>query len=153
MLRKTPSRGQTTIDFAMGMSVFLLTVAFAFALLPSIFAPFTAPIDDDLTTRADRTTASLVSNLSTGGNALDPQLAAYRLDPTNGTSAALRASFGLPKTTRINVTVTDPESGSVPTVRGIELRGGTAVGDQPTAASSRIVTIADDVYRLTVYLW
>jgi hypothetical protein len=33
-------RGQTTIDFAVGMSVFLLTVAFTFAFVPGLLDPF-----------------------------------------------------------------------------------------------------------------
>jgi hypothetical protein len=35
------TRAQTTIDFAAGISIFLVTVAFAFAFLPGIVAPFT----------------------------------------------------------------------------------------------------------------
>ncbi|WP_135805210.1 DUF7287 family protein [Halorussus marinus] len=146
-------RGQTTIDFALGVSVFVLTVAFAFGLIPSLFAPFNAPIDDGLTTRADRTAATALADLSTGGNALDPDRAANRFDATNGTETALRSSYGLSATTRINVTVTDPETESVATVDGESLRGGGALGDRPAAASSRIVTIRDETYRFTVYLW
>jgi len=146
-------RGQTTIDFAIGISVFVLAVAFAFALIPSLFAPFNAPIDDGLTTRADRTAATAVANLSADGTALDPERTANRFDATNGTETALRSSYGLSATTRINVTVTDPETESVAVVDGQSLRAGAAFGDRPTAASSRIVTIADETYRFTVYLW
>jgi len=152
----TPSateRAQTTIDFALGVSVFLLAVAFAFALLPSVFVPFDAPIDDDLTTRADRTAATLLADLSVGGNALDPDRTADRFDATDRTQSALRSSLGLPSTTRINVTVRDPETGAVASVDGVRLRAGAPVGDHPTAAASRLVTIADDPYRLQVYVW
>jgi len=146
-------RGQTTIDFALGVSVFLLSVAFAFALLPSVFVPFDAPIDDDLTTRADRVAATLLADLSTGGNALDPDRTEDRFGAANRTQSALRSSLGLPSTTRINVTVRDTETGGVASVGGVRLRGGPDVGDHPTAAASRLVTIADDPYRLQVYLW
>ncbi|WP_244605231.1 DUF7287 family protein [Halorussus halobius] len=151
--RPTPERGQTTIDFALGVSVFLLSVAFAFAMLPSVFVPFNAPVDDDLTTRADRTAATLLADLSTGGNALDPDRTADRFDATNRTQSALRSSLGLPATTRVNVTVTDAETGAVASAGGRRLRAGAAVGDHPTAAASRIVAIAGDPYRLQVYLW
>lgn len=42
MTANTPpvARGQTTLDFAVGISVFLVTVAFAFAFVPGIIAPF-----------------------------------------------------------------------------------------------------------------
>jgi hypothetical protein len=36
----TTERGQTTIDFAAGISIFLVTVAFAFAFVPGILTPF-----------------------------------------------------------------------------------------------------------------
>jgi hypothetical protein len=36
----TPERGQTTMDFAAGVSIFLVTVAFAFAFVPGILTPF-----------------------------------------------------------------------------------------------------------------
>lgn len=146
-------RGQTTIDFAIGISVFLLSVTFAFTLLPSIFVPFNAPIDDDLTTRADRTAATLVDDLSTGGNALDPDRTADRFDSTNRTESALRSSFGLPDGTHVNVTVRDPGTGALAVVDGEELRAGADRGTHPTAASSRVVTVGDDAYQLTVYLW
>lgn len=146
-------RGQTVHDYAIGMSVFLLTVAFAFALVPSLLTPYTAPIDDGLTSRADRTAAHLVQTLSTDANRLAPARTADRFDATNGTAPALRETLGLPAGTGVNVTVTDPETGTVPTVGGTALRAGESVGDRPTAASSRIVSIADESYRLTVYLW
>ena len=37
------ARGQTTMDFAAGISIFLVTVAFAFAFVPGIIAPFADP--------------------------------------------------------------------------------------------------------------
>ena len=35
------TRAQTTMDFAAGVSIFLVTVAFAFAFVPGIITPFT----------------------------------------------------------------------------------------------------------------
>jgi hypothetical protein len=150
---RTGDRGQTVHDYAIGMSVFLLTVAFAFALIPSLFAPFTAPIDDGLTARADRAAAHLVGTLSADANELDPGRTADRFEAGNATASALRDALALPPRTGVNVTVTDPATGGVATVAGTELSAGEPVGDRPTAASSRIVSIADDPYRLTVYLW
>ena len=50
---RADERGQTAIDFVVGMGVFLLAVAFVFAFVPSMFAPFFAPgIGDPVT--ADR---------------------------------------------------------------------------------------------------
>lgn len=39
-LNRTSARGQTTLDFAFGVSIFLLSVIFVFAFVPSLFAPF-----------------------------------------------------------------------------------------------------------------
>lgn len=57
---KKPQRGQTTIDFAVGVSIFLLTVAFVLTTVPGMLEPFAHDQDDPLV--ADR----VVSQLSEG---------------------------------------------------------------------------------------
>lgn len=53
------TRGQTPIDFVTGMGVFLLAMAFLFAFIPAMFAPFQqAGIGDPVT--ADRSVSYLV---------------------------------------------------------------------------------------------
>jgi hypothetical protein len=43
-------RGQTTIDFAVGMAVFMLTLAFVFAFVPGLLQPFTGGIQGETVT-------------------------------------------------------------------------------------------------------
>jgi len=47
------SRGQTTLDFAIGISIFLAVVLFIFVFIPGILSPFTASAQDK-TVSADR---------------------------------------------------------------------------------------------------
>ncbi len=68
-------RAQTTLDFAIAMGVFLLTVAFVFTFIPSLTAPF---IDghQEQTAIADRVSSHLVE-----GSLADPN-EPYALDET-----------------------------------------------------------------------
>jgi len=52
-------RAQTTLDFAVGMSVFLLTVAFVLSFTPNIVAPFSESGTEDTVT-ANRVASQLV---------------------------------------------------------------------------------------------
>jgi hypothetical protein len=52
------NRGQTTLDFAIGTSVFLLTVVFVIAYAPTLFDPFVGGTGTDLLV-ADRAATSL----------------------------------------------------------------------------------------------
>ena len=55
--RNEPGRGQTTIDFAVGISIFLLTVAFVLTTVPGMLEPFAHDQDDPLV--ADRVASQL----------------------------------------------------------------------------------------------
>lgn len=66
-------RGQTTLDFAVGMSIFLLTLAFVFTFVPGMLAPF------DDTTQAETVAANRVADNLTTGTLGDPD-APYVLD-------------------------------------------------------------------------
>jgi len=52
-------RGQTTLDFAIAMGVFLLAVAFVFTFIPSLTAPFVDG-NQEQTAVADRVASTLV---------------------------------------------------------------------------------------------
>ena len=45
--RRCGDRGQTTIDFAIGISVFLAVLLFIFLFIPGILSPFTASAQDE----------------------------------------------------------------------------------------------------------
>lgn len=55
-------RAQTTIDYMVGMSIFILSVAFVFQFMNSLFAPFQTA-SDDVTLAADRASMILVERL------------------------------------------------------------------------------------------
>ena len=66
-------RGQTTIDYAIGVSVFLLVVAFVFAFAPSLTAPFTGDATDAAVV-ADRSADRLANDLLVADPARPPHL-------------------------------------------------------------------------------
>ncbi|MEF8884967.1 MAG: hypothetical protein V5A44_07595 [Haloarculaceae archaeon] len=66
-------RGQTTLDFAVGMSIFLLTLAFVFTFVPGMLAPFGD------TTQAETAAANRIAENLTTGTLGDPD-APYVLD-------------------------------------------------------------------------
>jgi hypothetical protein len=51
-------RGQTTLDFAIGISVFLITAMFVFAFVPGVLQPFTQGAQEE-TVVADRVASQL----------------------------------------------------------------------------------------------
>lgn len=60
----TPDRGQTGVDFLVGIGVFLLTVGFVVAFVPGILAPFSD--DQELPLVADRAADTVVGDLLAG---------------------------------------------------------------------------------------
>jgi hypothetical protein len=56
---RSPSRAQTTLDFAVGMSIFLIAVAFVFSFTPSLLEPFEGGGTEDSVT-ANRVASQLV---------------------------------------------------------------------------------------------
>lgn len=60
--REPRDRGQTTLDFAIGMSVFLIAVAFVFSFIPGMLEPFTGS-NEAKTVVADRVADSLAEGM------------------------------------------------------------------------------------------
>lgn len=164
--RSTQSRGQTTVDYLIGLMIFLVAIVFVFGFVPSIFAPFT--VDSGGTTvLADRSADRLAGDLlvaspeqpavlnrtctvgffDADGNA--PTGCRYD-DATDGKN--LSAALGLGPTSSANVTVR--RDGSVATLGGTPL----AVGDPPEGnadivISRRVVLIDDTQYQLFLRVW
>lgn len=67
------SRGQTTLDFAIGMSVFLAVVMFVFLFVPGILEPFTVGAQDETVT-TNRVADDLTQDAL--GNATEPNVLA-----------------------------------------------------------------------------
>jgi hypothetical protein len=147
-------RGQTTMDFAAGVSVFLVTVAFAFAFVPGIIAPFTDPGTADPVT-ANRVADDLASDrLSAPG--VEYTLDADRAADFFGDPDAVD-DLAVPEFRTVNVTV-ENETG-VATVGGERAAAGPETpsnADVTTAWRSVAVAADDDDRRrleLVVRVW
>jgi len=112
-------RGQTTLDFAIGISVFLAVIVFIFAFAPGILAPFTVTGQSDAIT-VDRVADQLSQDLLGSPEhpyVLDRGCTVVFFDrsaensPTFGDhdcrfeDAELHAQLGLPERTQVNVTI------------------------------------------------
>ncbi len=147
-------RGQTLQDYSMGIGVFILTIAIALTFVPSIIAPFTAPVNDSVTARADRCATTLTYSLSetVHPNVLNSTETATFFE-NQGSSSDLRVYLGLPETTNINVTVRNASTDQIVRLGGTRLASGEPLQNTATVASSRIVMIDGRTYRLMVELW
>ncbi len=116
--RRGRDRGQTTIDFAIGATLFLLTMAFVFVFVPVMFEPFATSQSDPLV--ADRVANRLATDVL--GDPAEPYVlnttctAAFFAgnSPPAGCSYAYDAAsdhpnlaLGVDAETRLNVTVVD----------------------------------------------
>lgn len=152
-------RGQTTIDFAVGATLFLLTIAFVFTFVPVMFQPFATSQSDPLV--ADRTANRLATDVL--GDPAEPYVLNETCttaffagtapptgcpDPTDGSLGDHpNPMLGVPDDTNLNVTLVDPGG----TVEG-------SVGD-PRAGASDVITAQRRVlyrgesYELYVRVW
>jgi len=160
-------RGQTTIDFAVGMGLFLVLVAFVFAFLPSLFAPFDSDSGASLVA-ADRSADRLVNDLLLTDPA-DPGVLDKRctheffaenaMPGDCGASANAgsleTALFGdADPTRRVNVSLVDDDGGVYQFPDGTKLRA----GDSPPSngdvvVASRTVLLGDEHLRLYARVW
>ncbi|MFB6138105.1 MAG: hypothetical protein ABEJ42_07200 [Halobacteriaceae archaeon] len=125
-------RGQTTTDFAIGASIFLLAVAFAFAFVPGMLDPFTSGPGQDRALVADRVADDLAGGLLVadptrpyvldrectleffdqvdgGGN--DPANDDCRYDARQSAAATVGDAVGLTDLERVQVTLARDVSG------------------------------------------
>ncbi|MFC6955137.1 DUF7287 family protein [Halorubellus litoreus] len=105
-------RGQTTQDFAVGISVFLLTVTFTFAFVPSTVTPFGSPVTDAIPAKSDRVAATVVDTYAEDGSArtldLDEMVGEVIGSSDSGVTVSgtdIRNEFGLRTTAQVNVTI------------------------------------------------
>lgn len=154
----TDERGQTVQDFAVGIGIFILAVAFVFTFVPTIITPFTDAGGAE-TAQADRIAATIVTNASDGQpNGID-------LDEFNSTygtadSAALNETLGLRSSDghafdRVNITIWELDEYGDPNASPIT-SGGSAYDSQVGGSATRIVTSDDNcdpACRLIVRVW
>lgn len=163
-------RGQTVLDFAVGMSVFLLAVGFTFAFVPSLLEPFSAGEGARMIV-AERGAAHLTETSLSAGSAPGVLSAACTVGFFDGADPAtvdedcgwvhdesdLNAELGVAGYLGLNVTVS--QRGDIASLDGdggepVPLAGGDA---PPPGASvstgSRVVDIDGETYRLTLRVW
>jgi len=122
------NRGQTTIDYAIGVSIFLVVVAFVFTMVPNLFTPYESGIQSGQPVQAERFAGRTYDAITYDNGTLNAS--AYDDFFTGNGESALRDSLGANATTDVNVTV---------------IRDGTtvhAVGPPPTrafASATRVV--------------
>ncbi|ELZ85772.1 hypothetical protein C453_08153 [Haloferax elongans ATCC BAA-1513] len=146
-------RGQTTQDFAVGVSVFLLTVAFLFAFLPGVLTPFEAGPTASESAQAGRVATTIHTNITVAGyeNKLDQTAADAFFAPTP-TGNMLRTRLSLPESARVNVTIRDSNE-TVVVLDGTTFSGGERYTGQPAARTTRLVRHGSETYRLEVRVW
>lgn len=146
----TPDRGQTTMDFAAGISIFLVTVAFAFAFLPGIFTPFTGSgVGDPITANsvADELAADRLADPA------DP----YVLDEsatvaffTNDTALEDRLTVG--QFDSVNVTL-ENDSGPITIDGETAAEGNPVPSNRDVTTAWRVVSFRGDQLELVVRVW
>ncbi|MFC3957420.1 DUF7287 family protein [Halovivax cerinus] len=156
-------RAQTVQDFAVGIGIFLLAVAFVFTFVPTIITPFEDAGGADAA-QADRIAATIVEDASTSGptNELDwSEFDGGTYDEDSSEDLAdelgLRVTDSGNAITRVNITLVEIETvaHSNPTVRA---GGGDDYDDQVGASATRIVTTdsisnCDPACQLVVRVW
>jgi len=176
----TRVRGQTTLDFSVGMGLFIISLIFVLTFVPGILDPFTAGTQEE-TTAVDRVADELSQRLL--GNATEP----YKLDvdctrtffqsgtvgdcPFSGTELTERLS--IEDTKNVNVTITGNVSGTpsdgvlclsdTSTALSERPCGGTetglATGPSPsgsggkTVSARRVVVLSDHDVTIEVEMW
>lgn len=134
-------RAQTNQDFAVGISIFLLTTAFVFAFIPTIFTPFDSDVQNSDITQSNRAASAFVDNHSVERKPTTLNATAVEgfFDAGNG-GDALRKLYSLPTTSQINVTVRTQNGSVIHSIGGTKFARGDRYRDQPSASTSRIVT-------------
>ena len=157
-------RAQTTIDYAVGVSVFLLVVAFVFGFVPSLISPFTDDATDAVVVAdraADRLTGDLLVADPARPSVLDADCTVGFFDDSltpadcrYGPNASdLDGALGIGSPTRsVNVTLVDGTGSR--TLDGTEL----AAGPEPArgadvSVSRRAVLLDDRDWTVFVRVW
>jgi hypothetical protein len=150
-------RGQTLQDFALGVTLFVLTVTFVFGLFPGYLSPFTAGADGGDQMRAERISEQLVQNHSTPGN--QNVLNVTQLNRTlNLDQSGLQRRYGLARVASVNITVVDSRNQSIVVEGTDRLATSQDSRNQPAASTARIVRLSNESLcrpgcRLVVKVW
>jgi hypothetical protein len=143
-------RAQTTQDYAVGIGVFLLTVAFVFSYVPSALGPADAANTGAESAVADRLATGLVANHSVEGYATRLDESSVTAFFANGSMTRVRTAYGLSNATLANVTL---EHANGTAVSGWDVSAGSTYSGQETATITRLVVVDEVRYRLVVRVW
>lgn len=141
------TRGQTTQDFAFGMSLFLLAVLLLFGVVPTLLGPGPATTPGDSAAQADRVSLTILGAATQADGRVDPaQLPQYP------NQTALQSATGLPPQTTANVTLQSLDGNET-----LYTTGQTPPPEVSTTERTRIVYTTDESCqsgcRLTVEVW
>ncbi|MEF8843508.1 MAG: hypothetical protein V5A62_18095 [Haloarculaceae archaeon] len=153
-----PGRGQTTHDFALGISVFLVASLFAISFVPGVTAPYTEGVSEVEQEYARAVSGTLVSNLSTGESPTtldDAETVAFFDPPTPWGETGLQKRFALRNSTKLNVTLRglEEDDGVLTSCGGDRCAVGPRYRDQSAATVVRLVRFDGQPYRLEVRVW
>jgi hypothetical protein len=155
-------RAQTTLDFTVGITVFLGVVIFSFAFIPTMFAPFETDTGSEFVVAdraADRLAGDALVEAPRDPGVLNDTCTTGFFDGStpdgcryDETADDLSAALGVSDTTSVNVTVRN--GSGIRTLDGTRL----AAGPTPTASSdaivaTRVVLLSDEQHRLLVRVW
>lgn len=166
-LYRRGTRGQSSVDFLTGMTVFLITIGFTINFIPGIFQPFEADAGAEMVT-ADRSAAllaesALVKSVESPGVLNETCTAAF-FDAAGGTgdcefdndADSLNQALGIDDTLEANVTIQDDQG--VLTVNGETGPVTTAAGPAPPSTADvvvahRVILVESDQGTLYVRVW
>jgi hypothetical protein len=163
--RDSATRAQTTIDFAIGIGLFLVVVAFVVAFVPTIFTPFQGA---DGPQTADRIATSLATDRL--GDPAEPHVlnatctAAFfdQLDdgPDAPVSCAFdttadttRSMFALGGTRGVNVSIRTLDGAVVESGDVSHTAGPPVPETRSVTAARRVVSLDGETRRLLVRVW
>jgi hypothetical protein len=153
---KSVGRGQTTHDFALGISVFLLASLFVISSVPGVTAPYTEGVSEAEQEHVRAVSAALVSNLSTGESptTLDDATTVAFFTTAWGESG-LQERFALRNSTRLNVTLRglEEDDGLLTSCGGSPCAVGPSYRGRSTATAVRLVRFDGRPYRMEVRVW
>lgn len=160
-------RGQTTLDFAVGMSVFLLTVIFVIAYAPTMFDPFAGGSGAKLVV-ADQAATTLSGDLLVASTAEPGTLSSgcvvafFEEEEDPGDSCPTEADFDPfdsalsldGRNANITIHELDAPASDPATIDGVGLTLSNSDSvPSDIAVATRTVSIDGQQYRLTVRVW
>ncbi len=100
------ARGQSVLDYGMAMGVFLLAVAFTFAIAPTFLNPLLVTVNDDAVAHSERVGDVIVGEVSDPVGQTPSNATINSFFATHGSNESrLRAFVGLPRSYSLNVSV------------------------------------------------